>query len=156
MSKRGPVVMMISLWCLAYWSIFPWVNIRRSFRASSGIASRKLSKRYVETYREIDTSTTKSSSRITFAYIVIEVKLESSDSPDHQGVWDAVIQSASGKLSGAPPPLARYTYYVSFYFFGQGQIKIFYQSHAWPKKSVSWCWWLYGPQAGFQEAVVDL
>ena len=52
-----------------------------SFGASSGIANRKQSERYVNTYREIDTSTMKNSGKITFACIVIGDKLENPDSP---------------------------------------------------------------------------
>ena len=44
-----------------------------------GIVNRKLSERYVETYTEIDTSTTRNSGRITFACTVIGDNLESPD-----------------------------------------------------------------------------
>ena len=63
-------------WCFWLWSrvyslSIPGLSIRKSFRASSGIVSRKRSERYVEPYRGIDTSTTKNSHRVTLACIMI-------------------------------------------------------------------------------------
>ena len=131
MTKRWLDVMMIpiSLWCRPYCLIIPVLNIRMSFRASSDIVNRKRSGRYLETCREIDTSTTKNSGTIIFAYIVIGDKLESPDSPKHKGVCGTVIWSASENFKAAPRPPAGYTH-VSFYFFAESQVQIFSQGDA--------------------------
>ena len=151
MTKRWLDVMVIpiSLWCRPYCLIIPVLNIRISFRASSDIVNRKRSGRYLETCRELDTSTTKNSGTIIFAYMVIGDKLESPDSPKHKGVCGTVIWSASENFKAAPRPPAGYTH-VSFYFFAESQVQIFSQGDACSRselresRSVSWCLWLYG------------
>ena len=54
-----------------------------SLKASSGIVKQNTKRTIVETYGDIDASTTKNSDRVTFACIVIGDKLEDPDSPEH-------------------------------------------------------------------------
>ena len=117
-AKRWTDVMMISsLRCRAYFSAIPRLNIRMSFRVSSGIASIRRSERYVETYREIDTSMTKNSGWITFAYTVIGDKTcrKVLTAQSMRGSGDGYLFGVR-IFSGATPPLAGYNYYVSFSF----------------------------------------
>ena len=129
-----------------------------SFRASSDIVNRKRSGRYVETSREIDTSTTKNSGKITFAYIVIGDKPESPDSRKHQGACGTVIWSASEKFKATPRPLAGYTYNVLFFWGDRKSSQNLLSGRSEPGE-VAQCLDaddFMGHQAGFQEAALDL
>ena len=69
MPKRRSVLMMILITLVpGLFFDYPGIDIRMSYGASSGIVNRKRSERYVETHREIETSTTKNSGMISFAY----------------------------------------------------------------------------------------
>ena len=95
----------------------------------------------MEGYRAFDTPTTKNSGRITFAYIVIEDKLEIPDSSKHQGVWE--------KLAG-------YAYTTSP-CNSLPSIKNFYQSGTCPVKSLSVLMLMFmGHHDGFQKVSFDL
>ena len=100
MPKRGLDVMIICITLMSgLFSIFPGLNVTITFWASSGIVNRKRSEQYVEIYREIDTSTTKKSGRITFACIVNRDNLWIVTGQSIMGVWETVMQSASVRKS---------------------------------------------------------
>ena len=90
----------------------------------------------MEIYREINTSTTKNSGRITIAWIVMEDNLEIPDRSGHRGVWETKMQlTEKNVMCGSTTCRICPTYRLNS-MLGD-QINIFYEGNAPPEKSLN-------------------
>ena len=139
MPKRGPGVMIIQItWC----RLILWLFLDLTVRSISepGLAlylSRKRSERYMEICREVDTSTTKKSCRITFTCIVMGNRPVSPDRSEHQEIWETVMRSSSEKNHVRFHHLRDISNTSRLNSILRGHINIFYQGDSRPEKQLS-------------------